>query len=828
VTPALRTPGQLQALAELGRIIAASDKSLTADLSAGEPDEQGWLHVEAELDCANTPVRNGGVPLREKEHVTIAIPADFPFRPPVPLIYNSDLADQPHVQWGSQICLYQAETDWDASDGMMGFITRLADWFLREASGELDALGGPIDPPIAYTTEVSGCVVIEPDMPAKSARAWAKGKPWYGAAVLYQADDDRVDVLGWIGPDEDVYSDAGALKDMLSRFEERFGRQVFLAPVIVLPEPMSFEFPVTVGQLMAALVSRDISLSEFISHIGRFAWLNGTRRRWAGGKIARGAGATAPDEGEATAALYVFVGSPMRGIAGAAERQIHLAVWRLRGDEAQLISRLASLFESSDPDAGDVPQVVTGDMVVWILTAPISWERVYERRPEVVQRRDDDRPVAWLRQNGGKVILLLGCGALGAPIAEQCLRAGARKLILVDNKGVTPGVLIRQPYNDSDIGHDKAESLAGRLSYIGFRAEVVSRVADAMDVINADDVLSGVDLIIDATANQTVAATIELKRWTGAAVWPPVLTVGIGHSADRGFTTLAFPYATGAGADLTRKLALAAHAEPELAGVADVLFPERPPADVFVPEPGCSETTFRGSAAEVQALASYLFAGCLSDLHAAAGAERPAAMSARVVQLANAAGRDDPGGAAEFEWPPDVVITDSKAGDEAGYQIRISEAALADMHREAFLTRQERGDGVETGGTLFGQIDSAARLIWVSLATGPTPDSDQSQAEYKQGVEGVSELRDLLRSSSAGRLRFIGMWHTHPGGLAHPSEQDRHTMQDPADSTGDMPLRSLLVILGGEPDRWNAWLDGIDGQPQIYASLVDRAQTVSS
>lgn len=53
-------------------------------------------------------------------------------------------------------------------------------------------------------------------------------------------------------------------------------------------------------------------------------------------------------------------------------------------------------------------------------------------------------------------------------------------------------------------------------------------------------------------------------------------------------------------------------------------------------------------------------------------------------------------------------------------------------------------------------------------------------------------------------------------------------MQDPADSTGDMPLRSLLIILGGEADRWNSWLDGADGQPQIYASLIDRAQTVSS
>lgn len=823
---AVLTPGHRQALAELERI-AACNGALTVKLSAAEPDEHKWLGVDIELDCTNTPAENGGVQLQEKERITVDIPADFPFRPPIALTHNPELATQPHVQWGVAICLYQSATDWDPGDGMMGFITRLADWFLREASGALDAPGGPIDPPVAYITGSSGCVVTGADMPAESTRAWVKGVPWYGAAVLYQADDDRVDVLGWIGPNEgnEARFDAVTLNDSLSRFGARFGQPVFLAPVIVLPKPMSFEFPLTVGELVTALYGQNIGLRAFIGHVGWFAWLNETRRRQAAGS-AEGA---APAEGTATSALYVFVGSPMRGIAGTAERQIHLAVWRLRGDESHLVSRLVSLFGTSDPRLDDVTREAAEDVLGWIQTAPISWEYVYERRPEVVQRRDDARPVSWLRADGGKVVLLLGCGALGAPIAEQCLRAGARKLILVDNKAVTPGVLVRQPYDDSDIGHAKAKSLARRLSYIGFPTEVVPRVANAMGVITAEDALSGIDLIIDATANQTVAAIIERNRWTGAVAWPPVLTVGIGHSADRGFATLALPGATGAGADLIRKLALAAHAEPELAGVAKDLFPKQPRTDVFVPEPGCSEATFRGSAAEVQALASCLFAGCLDDLRAATGDERTPAMSARVVQLAKAAGRDDPGGAAEFEWLPDVVIADARAaGEAAGYQIRISAVALADMRREARATRQQRGDRVETGGMLFGQVDSAARVVWVSLATGPAQDSHQSPDEYKQGIEGVSELRDLLRGSSAGRLRFVGMWHTHPGGLAHPSEQDRHTMQDPADSTGDMPLRSLLVILGGEPARWNAWLEGSDGQPQMYASLIDRTQTAVS
>jgi predicted ThiF/HesA family dinucleotide-utilizing enzyme/proteasome lid subunit RPN8/RPN11 len=429
------------------------------------------------------------------------------------------------------------------------------------------------------------------------------------------------------------------------------------------------------------------------------------------------------------------------------------------------------------------------------------------------------------------VVLILGCGALGAPIAEHCLRGGARKLILVDNKRVTPGVLIRQPYDDADIGHLKAETLARRLSYAGFHTEVVSWVADAMDVITADNAPDDVDLIIDATANQTVAAMIELKRWTGAFAWPPILTVSIGHNAERGFAGLALPGATGAGADLIRKLALAAHAEPGLSGVADDFFPEQPRADVFVPEPGCSQATFRGSATEVQALAAYLFAGAMSDLRAAeeaAEAARVPSMTARVVQLANAAGDNNLAGTAELAWLPDMIIDpnmtiDDVKGDSEGqgYQIRISQTALADMRDEACLTRETKGPNVETGGTLFGQFDAAAHVVWVTSATGPALDSVQSEAEYEYGTRGVSDLRNLLRTFSAGRLRFVGMWHTHPGGAAWPSDIDKETMQGPARSVGEMPPRSLFVIVGGAAAQWNGWLDS-DGRPQIYARLIDR------
>jgi tRNA A37 threonylcarbamoyladenosine dehydratase len=63
----------------------------------------------------------------------------------------------------------------------------------------------------------------------------------------------------------------------------------------------------------------------------------------------------------------------------------------------------------------------------------------------------------------GKRVVIWGCGALGAPIAESIVRAGASAVILCDSASVHPGVLILQPFIDDDLGRAKAVVLAHRL-----------------------------------------------------------------------------------------------------------------------------------------------------------------------------------------------------------------------------------------------------------------------------------------------------------------------------------------------------------------------------
>jgi len=393
------------------------------------------------------------------------------------------------------------------------------------------------------------------------------------------------------------------------------------------------------------------------------------------------------------------------------------AAWRLPALGEQIVSMLP-LRHSANPDLAHLGRQVMGLAQDWLGLAKTAWATVYEQRPELVTRRDQASPAAWLQ---GRRVLVLGAGAIGAPIAADCVRAGASQVTVVDNSAVHPGILVRQPYDDADIDKPKAAVLAERLGRIRPETTVTGLVGDVLDTILGEHAdIPDADLIVDATANPMVAAKLELRRWAARDRWPPVCTVVIGHRAERGLATLSLPGATGGGADLLRRVGLAARTDPtgQLRDLAGDLFPHPPRADVFQPEPGCSQPTFVGSASQVAALAAHLLTGTLATLAGHATGRPVAAMSALVVRLDT--DLDQPARPpARLDWPNDLTSTDPASG----YEIRIAAEALAELRAEARRGARLRGRKVETGGLLLGQIDDACRVVWVSVATGPPPDS---------------------------------------------------------------------------------------------------------
>ena len=818
------TRGQLLAREQLQAIAAGSGGALTVSSVADAPDAMGWLIISVSLDIPSASEErrgeppDGGVQLERRENAIIHIPPGFPVRPPAVEVPHDRFAGLPHVQWSRWICLYHSAADWDPAEGMMSVAIRLSAWYHRAAAGHLDAPGQPLDPPITYTSSWAGCVVIHENAPRPAADS--EGEPWVGAAILWPGGENRVDLVFWLSMHEQLYQDTTQLYEWLDEQERRCNMPLFLGAAVILPGPMTFEFPSTVSDLVDAVVRQGVTATDLALLLGDVAWINRARA----GQVAG-----ADDRRIAGPPLYAFVGSPMRGIAGSAARLTHLAAWRLGGEEADLAAALAQLRASPNPDRAEQDRSITRAVNDWIDDADVSWARVYELRPEIVERRDEKPEARWLRgdDGSGRRVTVLGCGALGAPIAEQCLRAGIAKLTLIDSGRVNPGVLVRQVYEDADVGQPKAIALAARLRRVRPEADIDPRVGDVLSTILSDYEPPDTDLLIDATASQTVAARIEQCRWMSRAPWPPVLTVAIGHLAERGVATLALPHATGANTDMIRKLALlATRPAAGLADVADDFFPAPPRTTTFQPEPGCSEPTFRGSATEVQALASQLLAGALADLQAsqpdsqtaaAAGLPTPASepkgppMSARIARLpyADNSGRPD-----WVTWMNDYAILDP----ESGYQIRFSPAALDVMQDEAYGVRLTFGPHVETGGILVGQIDDACQVIWVTSAIGPPPDSQRASSYIKLGIAGTAELLAAIERRSGGRNRFIGMWHTHPRAEPSESEIDHQAMADLLADTDHPVHRALLVVLGGSVDQWDAWLEG-QADPAIYTRL---------
>lgn len=243
--------------------------------------------------------------------------------------------------------------------------------------------------------------------------------------------------------------------------------------------------------------------------------------------------------------------------------------------------------------------------------APVEWCRVDEARPEVTQRRDSGSPLEWFQ---GRKVSIWGCGAIGAHVAEILTRAGVSELVLRDSATVKNGILVRQPFTDADIGRPKAAALGDRLLTIrpDFRVNVVGSDIVAEE-LNGQDWPQEADLIIDATASETVAKKLERVRSRQRAAVPPIASMSFGRNANRGLLTVALPKYTGGTRDLIRKSRIRVVSRPEFAMVAEDFWSTEG-VDLFYPEPGCSSPTFTGSHAQILQIVGAMVSALASEL----------------------------------------------------------------------------------------------------------------------------------------------------------------------------------------------------------------------
>ncbi len=437
-------------------------------------------------------------------------------------------------------------------------------------------------------------------------------------------------------------------------------------------------------------------------------------------------------------------------------------------------------------------KLAAAEFAAWAESAAINWCEVREERPEVVIPRDHSSPLSWWR---GRCVTLLGCGAIGSVVAMLMARAGAAKIRLYDNRLVAPGVLIRQNYSRRQIGYTKVSATQVTLQAINPDLDVDAHNENVVTALRTNsDVLLDADVVINATASTRVASALEKTFRDRERPRPPIASMVFGHRADMALMTYAVQRATGVTVDLDRRAKIAFANVINGRYVLDEFWPLSSGSErLFQPEPGCSDPTFVGSAADVFGLSSILL-NVLSrwlvtedDTHARAFA---LASPSRFGKLSLPA-------QFHFAWTRDHILDDS----QQGYQIRLSEAAEKALMSWIRASHRQFGPAVETGGLLFGQIDEFLKLVWVNEVSGPPPDSLASPAGFICGVEGTAALNAEKLARSRGSIRFVGMWHTHPGGAPNPSCTDLRAMTK-LWKRPDFSARHFLMLIIGGTEGW--------------------------
>ncbi|MGA0605951.1 HesA/MoeB/ThiF family protein [Phenylobacterium sp. VNQ135] len=126
-------------------------------------------------------------------------------------------------------------------------------------------------------------------------------------------------------------------------------------------------------------------------------------------------------------------------------------------------------------------------------------------------------------------VLIVGAGGLGAPAALYLAAAGVGTIILADPDEVDRSNLQRQViYAEDDLGRPKVDAAADRLHALNPHV-FVAGYRGAFEPANADEMVEGVDLVLDGTDDFAVRFAVNeacvrhgktlvsgaIGRWTG-------------------------------------------------------------------------------------------------------------------------------------------------------------------------------------------------------------------------------------------------------------------------------------------------------------------------
>ncbi|MGY6268821.1 Mov34/MPN/PAD-1 family protein [Achromobacter denitrificans] len=402
---------------------------------------------------------------------------------------------------------------------------------------------------------------------------------------------------------------------------------------------------------------------------------------------------------------------------------------------------------------------------------PTAWRNFALEKVEVrsVFGRADARLASGVPDEGADFKgVLAGVGALGGTLADIWHREGWGEWCFIDDDLLHPHNIARHIGKDFHIGWPKVDIVAASIR-LARPDEPSSKTvfAKVTDLGNTDvqAALSSASLLVDATT------TLEAPRDLAAMVQRPrIASTFLTPSGEASVLLLENAAKTtrvnSLEAQYYRAIINSEWGEHHLAGHQGAYYVGA----------GCRDR-------------STVLSQELIHLHSATLARQLRLLSTNEEAQIRVWHLDDKTGALRAEVIP-AEASHSEQVERWSVHWDDAVARKMDDLREAALPN-------ETGGIVLGFFDQKQQSIHIVDVCAAPPDSKSSRTSFVRGTVGVQDAINQCANRTAGIVRYLGEWHSHPRNVpAIPSRDDKELIATLAKQLAVDDVPALMLIAG--------------------------------
>ena len=374
--------------------------------------------------------------------------------------------------------------------------------------------------------------------------------------------------------------------------------------------------------------------------------------------------------------------------------------------------------------------------------------------------------------DGEKHFSLVGVGAIGSHILNNCLRSWYGKWTIIDHDYFWPHNIARHVLTSNDIGYSKVKSLEKVASHIQSDSDLVAIASDVFGKDNSVIVAFGQsDIILDASASIAVERHLALDVQSDARRISCFLN-------PQGTATIMLLESV----DRSARLDLL-----EMQYYRELLKNEKYSDHMSLPETMVYSGTCRSISSRIS-----------QD-----NISLSAALCCKAIKLHTS---NTNGEIIIWTHATDTVEKESFMADkwitheQGGWKIELSLSLLGEMR-----TDREKALPNETGGVLIGAYDITRKRIYVVYQVRAPEDSISSPTSFIRGCANLPERLKYIHETTLDNLTYIGEWHSHPSVNTQRSTDDVKLHKAIVGYNRENCLPGCMMILG--TDNFSIFID---------------------